>query len=194
MSARTACAACSFYQLCHYHTLGLDILSFHLPGWARAGKSCTRHTRCVRTFLSELRTFWFRDHAHMSRLQICEVILTCFEVNIEEFFQLFPVTGVFLISTSPYPFHWSDSDMSLLYWDACHITYSSSASQEYDNEEGLHAEWKWSGPPHIFLYLSMRNLMCRQQTIDMDNKCTWFFLTLFLMKGNLSMKPTNKLP
>jgi hypothetical protein len=29
-----------------------------------------QHTRCVRTFFSELRTFWFRNHAYMSQLQI----------------------------------------------------------------------------------------------------------------------------
>jgi hypothetical protein len=33
---------------------------------------------------SELRTFWFRNHAHMSQLHICVVILIDFEVNIEE--------------------------------------------------------------------------------------------------------------
>ena len=33
---------------------------------------------------SELRTFGFRNHAHLSTLQFCEVILIYFEVNIEE--------------------------------------------------------------------------------------------------------------
>ena len=41
---------------------------------ARAGKSCTRHT-----------VHADRNHAHMSRWQICVVILISFEVNIEEF-------------------------------------------------------------------------------------------------------------
>ena len=46
----------------------------------RPGKSCTRHTRCVRTFSLELRTFWFTNPAHLSGLQISLVI----EVIIEE--------------------------------------------------------------------------------------------------------------
>ena len=33
---------------------------------------------------SELRTFWFRNYVHMSRLQICVGILIYFEVKIEE--------------------------------------------------------------------------------------------------------------
>ena len=33
---------------------------------------------------SELRTFWFRNPAQMSRLQICVVILIYFKVNVKE--------------------------------------------------------------------------------------------------------------
>jgi hypothetical protein len=33
---------------------------------------------------SELRTLWFRNHAHMLRSQICVVFFIHFEVNIEE--------------------------------------------------------------------------------------------------------------
>jgi hypothetical protein len=33
---------------------------------------------------SEFSTFWFRNQAHMSRLQICVVIFIYVEVNIEE--------------------------------------------------------------------------------------------------------------
>jgi hypothetical protein len=38
----------------------------------------------VRTFLSELRTFLFRNHEHMLGLETCVVILIYFEVSIEE--------------------------------------------------------------------------------------------------------------
>ena len=61
----------------------------HNSSASRAGKSCTRHTLCVRTFFHKLRTFWFRNHTYMSRLHIGVVILIYFQVNIEEWFHIF---------------------------------------------------------------------------------------------------------